>query len=78
MPCSVSALYCSVSRTSACSLSAQAASVSRQFALGGEPTLKPAEVAAFRMRDQFDPRALETYLMPTTSHFRSPTTATLG
>src|SRR5260221_464379 len=50
---------------SACPLSADAASVSGQFALGGKP-LKPAEVAAFRMRDQFHPRDLETYVMLTT------------
>jgi hypothetical protein len=50
---------------SACSLSAEAASVSGQFALGGKP-LKPTEVAAFRMRDQFHPRDLETYVMLTT------------
>jgi hypothetical protein len=50
---------------SASSLSAEAASVSGQFVLGGKP-LKPAEVAAFRMRDQFHPRAFEAYVMLTT------------
>ena len=50
---------------SAGALSARADSVSGQFVLGGKP-LKPAEVAAFRMRDQFDPRAYETYVMLTT------------
>jgi hypothetical protein len=49
----------------ACSLSAEAASVRGQFTLGGKP-FKPAEVAAFRIRDQFNPRALETYVMLTT------------
>jgi hypothetical protein len=49
----------------ACSPSAEAASVSGQFVLGGKP-LAPAEVAAFRMRDQFNPRELETYVMLTT------------
>jgi len=48
-----------------CSMSAEAASVSGQFVLGGKP-LKPAEVAAFRIRDQFNPRAFETYVMLTT------------
>jgi hypothetical protein len=50
---------------SACSLSAEAASVSGQFVLGGKP-LKPAEVAAFRMRDQSHPRDFEAYVMLTT------------
>ena len=50
---------------SAFSLGAQAAPVSGQFVLGGKP-LKPAEVAAFRMRDQFNPRTFETYVMLTT------------
>ncbi len=43
----------------------QADSVSGQFALG-DNTLKPTEVAAFRIRDQFNPRQFETYVMLTT------------
>lgn len=50
---------------SAVSLNASAGSVSGQFTLAGKP-LKPAEVAAFRIRDQFNPRAFETYVMLTT------------
>lgn len=41
---------------------AAADSVSGQFELGGKPT-KPAEVAAFRMRDQFHPRTFETFVV---------------
>lgn len=41
---------------------AAADSVSGQFELAGKPT-KPAEVAAFRMRDQFHPRTFETYVV---------------
>ena len=47
------------------SMSVQAAAVTGDFTLGGKP-LKPAEVAAFRIRDQFAPREFETYVMLTT------------
>lgn len=40
-------------------------SVSGQFALAGK-ALKPTEVAAFRIRDQFNPRLFQTYVMLTT------------
>jgi len=43
---------------------AQAGTVSGKFELDGKPTT-PSEVAAFRMRDQFAPRTLETYVMLT-------------
>src|SRR4030095_15316212 len=43
---------------------ADAQTVSGQFVLGGKP-LKPAHVAAFRMRDQNAPRSMETYVMLT-------------
>ena len=46
-------------------IAAHADSVTGQFDLGGKP-LKPKEVAAFRMRDQFKPREFETYVMLTT------------
>ena len=39
----------------ACTFGAQADTVSGQFALDGQ-ALKPTEVAAFRIRDQFNPR----------------------
>ena len=41
---------------------AAADSVSGQFELGGKP-IKPAAIAAFRMRDQFHPRSFETYVV---------------
>jgi hypothetical protein len=44
--------------------SALADSVSGQFVLGDKP-LKPTEVAAFRVRDQFNPRQFQTYVMLT-------------
>ena len=50
---------------SAVSLAAHAGTLNGQFVLGGKP-FKPAEVAAFRMRDQFHPREFETYVMLTT------------
>jgi hypothetical protein len=50
---------------SALSSMVQADSVSGQFALG-DSALKPTEVAAFRIRDQFNPRQFETYVMLTT------------
>lgn len=53
----------------ACLLSgspAWAESVSGQFELDGKP-LKPTEVAAFRIRDQFNPREFQTYVMLTTA-----------
>ena len=43
---------------------AWADSVSGQFTLGGN-SVKPAEVAAFRVRDQFNPREFTTYVMLT-------------
>jgi hypothetical protein len=50
---------------SAFSAIAQADSVGGQFVLGAN-ALKPTEVAAFRIRDQFNPRQFETYVMLTT------------
>src|SRR6188768_3729675 len=52
--------------TLACTLpgSAAAAPVGGQFELDGKAT-KPAHVAAFRVRDQFHPREIETYVMLT-------------
>lgn len=50
---------------SALSAIAQADSVSGQFTLG-DSVLTPTEVAAFRIRDQFNPRQFETYVMLTT------------
>ncbi|TLY49410.1 MAG: hypothetical protein E6K53_13785 [Gammaproteobacteria bacterium] len=44
--------------------SALADTVSGQFVLNGKP-LKPSEVAAFRIRDQFHAREFETYVMLT-------------
>ena len=44
---------------------ALADSVSGQFELG-DTVVKPTEVAAFRVRDQFNPRAFTTYVMLTT------------
>jgi len=49
----------------ATSVCAHAGTVSGQFVLGGKP-FKPTEVAAFRIRDQFNPREFETYVMLTT------------
>lgn len=46
------------------SANAQSATVSGAFTLGGK-ALKPAHVAAFRIRDQNAPRTLETYVMLT-------------
>jgi len=43
---------------------APAAPLSGKFVIGGK-TIPLREVAAFRMRDQFHPRALETYVMLT-------------
>lgn len=43
---------------------ADAQTVSGQFVLGGKP-LKPAHVAAFRVRDQNAPRSMQTYVMLT-------------
>lgn len=45
---------------------AQADSVSGQFMLDGKP-LTPTEVAAFRVRDQFNPLQFQTYVMLTTT-----------
>jgi hypothetical protein len=42
----------------------QAAPISGQFVLDGKP-LPVSEVAAFRMRDQFNPRTLETHVVLT-------------
>ncbi|MEO8505442.1 MAG: hypothetical protein ABI609_16215 [Acidobacteriota bacterium] len=44
---------------------AAASPISGKFTIAGK-TLPVKEVAAFRMRDQFNPRALETYVMLTT------------
>src|SRR3954447_18025940 len=41
-----------------------AGTISGQFVIGGKP-VAVHEVAAFRMRDQFDPRNVETYVMLT-------------
>lgn len=43
---------------------AQAGPISGQFVIGGK-TVPVSEVAAFRMRDQFNPRTFETYVMLT-------------
>jgi len=43
---------------------AHAGQVSGQFVLAGKP-VQVSEVAAFRMRDQFNPRTFETYVMLT-------------
>jgi hypothetical protein len=43
---------------------AHAGTISGQFVLGGKP-VAVREVAAFRMRDQFNPRTFETYVMLT-------------
>ncbi|HSS52027.1 MAG TPA: hypothetical protein VLX28_24055 [Thermoanaerobaculia bacterium] len=43
---------------------AHAGTISGQFVLGGK-TVPVHEVAAFRMRDQFNPRTVETYVMLT-------------
>jgi hypothetical protein len=43
---------------------AHAGTVSGQFVLAGKP-VPVSEVAAFRMRDQFNPRTFETYVMLT-------------
>jgi len=45
-------------------VSGAAAPVGGQFELDGKAT-KPAHVAAFRVRDQFNPREIETYVMLT-------------
>jgi|GEM_PF-483410 len=43
---------------------AHAGKISGQFVIGGKP-VPVQEVAAFRMRDQFNPRTFETYVMLT-------------
>ena len=43
---------------------AHAGTISGQYVIGGK-TVEVHEVAAFRVRDQFNPRALETYVMLT-------------
>jgi len=43
---------------------AHAGTISGQFVLGGKP-VPVQEVAAFRVRDQFNPRTVETYVMLT-------------
>ena len=43
---------------------AHAGTISGQFVLGGKP-VAVKEVAAFRMRDQYNPRTVETYVMLT-------------
>jgi hypothetical protein len=43
---------------------AHASPISGQFVLGGKP-VPVSEVAAFRVRDQFNPRTVETYVMLT-------------
>ncbi|AVP96107.1 hypothetical protein C7S18_02365 [Ahniella affigens] len=43
---------------------ADAASVNAEFVLNGQ-SLKPSQVAAFRIRDSFNPREQETYVMLT-------------
>ena len=53
---------------------AWADSVSGQFTLGGN-AVKPAEVAAFRVRDQFNPREFTTYVMLTATPVDKPTIA---
>ncbi|MFY9821447.1 MAG: hypothetical protein WAM82_08695 [Thermoanaerobaculia bacterium] len=45
-------------------LAAYAGPISGQFVLDGKP-VPVSEVAAFRMRDQFNPRTIETYVMLT-------------
>jgi hypothetical protein len=49
----------------ACAAPASAASVSGKFELNGK-ALAPTEVAAFRIRAQYDARKLQTYVMLTT------------